>query len=76
MLKMVYTRKSDRFQEVTLLGDAEGIRDLFWQLTHNYRPCDGTAIGEIKVYDLCGVDCTTEVQTNPHAISTPLSRLG
>ncbi len=75
MLKLTYTRASDRFQEVTLLGDAEGIRDLYWQLTHNYKAQDGTAIGSIKVSDLNGIDCTATVMTNPHGYAARLSSL-
>lgn len=75
MLKLTYTRKSDRFLSVTLIGDAEGIRDLYWQLTHNYKAQDGTEIGSIAVFDLNGVDCTASVMTNPHGVSTRLSSL-
>lgn len=75
MLKLVYTRKKDKFQTVTLLGDAAGIRDLFWQLTHNYKSEDGTEIGSIKVFDLDGVDCTSSVMSNPHGVETRMSSL-
>lgn len=44
ILKLTYHRQNDPFQTVTVLGDAEGIRDLYWQLTHNYLPQDETAI--------------------------------
>ncbi len=40
MLQLKYTKKRDRFQTVTVLGDPEGIRDLYWQLTKNYT-CSG-----------------------------------
>jgi len=73
MLKLTYTRKSDQFQTVTVLGDAEGIRDLYWQLTHNYKAQDGTEIGSIDVFDLDGVKCTAEVLTNPFGVETRLS---
>lgn len=75
MLRLVYTKKRDRFQEVSVLGDASGIRDLYWQLTHNYRAQDGTEIGGVKVFDLHGRDCTADVMTNPHGVSTRLSTL-
>ncbi len=75
MLKLIYTRKSDKFQSVTLLGDAVGIRDLYWQLTHNYKAQDGTEIGSIAVFDLDGVDCTSSIMTNPHGVATRLSSI-
>ena len=75
MLKLTYTRKSDEFQTVTVLGDAEGIRDLYWQLTHNYNPQDGTAIGCIRSTDLGGLDCIAEIMTRPHSMATKMSRI-
>lgn len=75
MLKLTYARKSDEFQTVTVLGDAEGIRDLYWQLTHNYKPQDGTAIGCVRITDLDGLDCTAEIMTRPHSVETRMSRL-
>lgn len=76
MLKLTYSRKSDEFQTVTVLGDEQGIRDLYWQLTHNYKAKDGTAIGDIRVTDLDGSGCAAEIMANPHSIGTILSRLG
>ena len=73
MLKLIYTRKSDKFQTVTLLGDADGIRDLYWQLTHNYKAQDGTEIGSIEIFNLDGIKCTGQVLTNPHGVATRLS---
>ena len=75
MLKLTYTRKSDEFQTVTVLGDAEGIRDLYWQLTHNYKAQDGTEIGCIRITDLDGLDCLAEIMTRPHSLATMMSRL-
>ena len=75
MLKLVYSRKNDVHQTVTVLGDALGIRDLYWQLTHNYKAQDGTEIGAISVFDLDGVDCTATFRVDPHAVSTRLSTL-
>ena len=54
MLKLTYTRKSDILQRVTILSNGEGIRDLYWQLTHNYKCQDRTEIGNITVYNLDG----------------------
>ena len=75
MLRLTYTRKQDKYQKVSLLGDAEGIRDLYWQLTHNYKALDGTAIGRIQIFDLEGQECTASIMTRPHAVSMPLSTL-
>lgn len=75
MLKLTYTRKNNKFQTVTLLGNAAGIRDLYWQLTHNYQAQDGTAIGEVNVYDLDGVNCTASIMTDPHGNATRMSTL-
>lgn len=75
MLKLTYRRASDKFQTVTVIGEAEGIRDLYWQLTHNYAPQDGTAIGVIMVTNLDGIDCMSDVMTRPHSVSTRLSKL-
>lgn len=73
MLKLTYTRKADKFQTVTLLGDALGIRDLYWQLTHNYKAIDGTEIGAIEVFDLDGNRRTEEIMTNPFGAQSRLS---
>ena len=60
MLKLSYNRKRDPFQYVTVLGDPLGISDLYWQLTHNYQPRDGTEIGEILITNLDGVELNTK----------------
>lgn len=75
MLKLTYTRKSDLYQTVTVLGDEYGIRDLYWQLTQNYKAVDGTEIGYIKVTNLDG-DVIAEIMATPHDYSTRLSTLG
>ena len=75
MLKLTYNRKRDKFQTVTVLGDPVGIRDLYWQLTHNYKAQDGTKIGSIKISNLDGVDCTESIMTNPFGYCTDLCDL-
>ncbi len=75
LIKLTYNRKSDRFQTVTVIGDPEGIRDLYWQLTHNYAPQDGTAIGDIRVTNLDGDDCTKSLMTQPRSWASRLSEL-
>ena len=77
MLKLTYTYKNDKSNTVTLLGDAEGIRDLYWQLTKNYKSADGTEIGAIKVTDLDGLEIDKyQIMTDPHAYTTILSSIG
>lgn len=75
LIKLTYNRKSDRFQTVTVIGDPEGIRDLYWQLTHNYAPKDGTEIGDIKVTNLDGEDCTKTLLAQPHLWASRLNEL-
>lgn len=73
MLKLTYNRKRDEFQTVAVLGDYEGIRDLYWQLTKNYECRDGTCIGDIRVANLDGEDVTETVMTRPWQSDTRLS---
>lgn len=74
MIKLTYTRENDPHQYVTVIGDPEGIRDLYWQLTYNYRPVDGTKIGTIFLTNLEG-DKITALATEPYAKDTRLSNL-
>lgn len=63
-IKLVWKRKSDKFQGGMVIGDPKSIQDLYWQLTHNYKAVDGTEIGEIIVSNLDG--CTiTNIMSNP-----------
>lgn len=74
MLKLKYSRKNDQFQTVTILGSPEGIRDLYWQLTHNYSPQDGTAIGNIVVTNLDGtIISSKDFQPNPGMYATQMT---
>lgn len=77
MLKLTYSRRTDDHATVTVLGDAAGIRDLYWQLTANYkeRP-DGAGIGKITITNLEGTVLTPHtVMTTPFIYDTNLSRL-
>jgi hypothetical protein len=75
MLKLTYTRASDKYAEVSVLGSPEGIRDLYWQLTHNYsEETDGTGIGTIKVGDLEGHDFTESFMSQPYQCMTKLDK--
>lgn len=75
MFKLTYNRKSDMHQTVSVIGDPAGIRDLYWQLTHNYAAQDGTEIGQITVTNLDGDNCTKLVMTEPHLWATQMSRI-
>lgn len=70
MLKLTYRTGSINF--VTVIGSPGGIRDLYWQLTHNYAAQDGRKITKITITNLDGKDCTDEVIHNPHLHSTNL----
>ena len=75
ILKLTYTRASDKHAEVSVLGSPEGIRDLHWQLTHNYsKETDGTGIGTIKVSDLEGVDVTEDYVSQPYQCMARLDK--
>jgi hypothetical protein len=75
MLKLTYTRQSDRFQTVTVIGDPIGIQDLYWQLTHNYKAQDGTKIGTITVSNLEGLDLPDGWWLEPYRYMTRLNNL-
>lgn len=75
MLKLTYTRRSNVFQTVTVIGDPEGIRDLYWQLTQNHNAHDGTAICDVEVTNLDGINCTGKILTEPYANMTQMSLL-
>jgi hypothetical protein len=75
MLKLTYSRKKDRFQTVTVLGDAIGIRDLYWQLTHNYKAQDSTEIGSVVVTSLDGeLIEAKDILSDAFAYDTSLSK--
>ena len=75
MLKLDYNKKANSYQWVSVIGDADGIRDLYWQLTRNHHPHDGVAIGEVEVSNLDGRILTEdEILQKPHVYSTALSR--
>lgn len=75
MLQLKYSKQRDEFQTVTLLGDPEGIRDLYWQLTKNYTCNDGTGISNVRVLNLEGEDVTELVMSSPWQRSTKISNL-
>jgi hypothetical protein len=49
-----YNFKIDKFLFVKVMGDADGIYNLYWQLTRCYKACDSNEIDSIKVKDLEG----------------------
>lgn len=76
MLRLTWKRESDNFCFGFVLGDPESIRDLYWQLTHNYKANDGTKIGIIEIHSLDGqlVDIK-ELMSNPYSVVYPNARL-
>lgn len=72
MLKLTYSLKNDVFQNVTVIGDPYGIRDLYWQLTKNHMAAEITLI---KVTNLDGRDCTADIMEWPCSGATVMSSL-
>jgi hypothetical protein len=66
MLVLKYCRRSDRFITYAVCGDPTSIRDLYWQLTHNYQAVDGTAIDNLSVSTPDGIDCTDSIISAPY----------
>lgn len=75
MLQLRYSMERDIYTYVTVLGDADGIRNLYWQLTKNYKCQDGTGIANICVLNLDGLDITESVMARPYSADTALSHL-
>ena len=75
MLHLRYNRASDPHQYATVHGDPAAIRDLYWQLTHNYAAQDGTKIGKIKVFNLDGTDVTETILINPWGSLSPATTI-
>ena len=75
LLQLKYTKQVDEFQTVTILGNQEGIRDLYWQLTKNCMCFDGTGIKDIHVLNLEGEDITEMIMASPWQRATKLSNL-
>jgi hypothetical protein len=75
LIRLSYTRAKDPHQVVTVMGEPLAIRDLYWQLTKNYSANDGTAIGQVKVTDMNGVDCTNQILVQPFSIPFPTTTI-
>ena len=75
LIRLSYTRAKDPLQVVTVLGEPLAIRDLYWQLTKNYRANDGTAIGQVRIADMNGKDCTSLIMTQPLSIPFPTTTI-
>lgn len=70
MLKLTYTKQSiEGTDDVTVLGDVEGIRDLYWVLTHSLK------MTRVKVTNLDGTDITDTVMHSPYLRCTNLSTI-
>lgn len=74
-LRLTYTRAKDPTQFVSLYGEPAAIRDLYWQLTHNYKAQDGTEIGSVDVFDQSGNRKTDEILTNPWGVQAPTTTI-
>ena len=75
LLKLQYRKKAYSNEWVSVIGDSQGIRDLYWQLTRNHRAQDGTGIENVEVSNLEGRMLTEdEILQKPHVYSTALSR--
>lgn len=72
MLQLRYSRARAPHEYVTLMGEPEAISDLYWQLTRNHHATDGTAIGEVRVFNLQGEDVTATVLSSPRAGMAPM----
>lgn len=71
MIRLKWIRREDRNAYGSVIGDPESIRDLYWQLTHNYNPIDGTAIYDVSVYGLDGVKYKySEIMQQPYVMSS------
>lgn len=69
-IRLRWTRQNDQSMYGSVIGDPESIRDLYWQLTHNYAAQDGTEIGKVEVFSLDGTKYThKEIMQTPHMLS-------
>lgn len=75
-LRLTWKRKQDLHQSGFVIGSPEAIQDLYWQLTHNYQPVDGTAIGEVSAYNLNGVKLShKDLMSNAYGMVYPTTNI-
>lgn len=72
LLRLTYNRKSDPFVMFSVLSTPDAIRDLYWQLTHNYKGQDGTEIDTVKVTNLDGF-VITNIMSEPYMHASCMS---
>lgn len=67
MLQLRYSLERSKHEYATVMGDPFSISNLYWQLTRNHDAQDGTAIGDVRVFNMKGQDVTDSVLNAPHA---------
>ena len=76
LLRLSWRRKNDKYLRADVVGDPEAIRDLYWQLTHNYKAVDGTEISEIKIHNINGEEVgIKDLMSQPHSCVYPSTTL-
>lgn len=76
MLKLTYSLPHDKFQTVTILGDAKGLCDLYWRLTNANPKNENDAASNIKIHTLSGIELNPCLGINEFFINDkPLSQL-
>lgn len=71
MLQLQYSLERAKAEYATVMGDPASIRNLYWQLTRNHDAHDGTAIGDVRVFNMAGQDVTDTVLSNPFGAIRP-----
>lgn len=56
MIQLRYSLPHDKYQTVTVLGDAKGIWDLWWRLTNVAKDNKQSAVTDIKITNLNGIE--------------------
>jgi hypothetical protein len=76
MLRLSYSLPDDDFRTVAVLGDAQGLWDLWWRLTNASPENPRNRATKIKVTTLCGLELQPEGGIDKlTAHDTPLSNL-
>jgi hypothetical protein len=76
MLTLTYSLPNDKFQTVTVLGDAKGIWDLWWRLSQSRPENSGDAASNITIRNMAGLEIDPRNGlAETIACEMPLSRL-
>jgi hypothetical protein len=77
MLKLTYSLPNDKFRTVTVLGDAEGLFDLWFRLMQARPEHDSHAAANLRITTLSGVEVNPSQGIRELFVyDEPLSRLG